>query len=112
MGAVQPKDEETATGGMKWPGPRPGASRKRSRVISRTQDVNVSGTPEKLIDVPALAELTGMTTGYVYAAVRRGEIPAIRLGRSVRFRPSAIRAWCESIESRDEESLDEESLDE
>ena len=58
--------------------------------------------PEKLLDAHDVAELTGMTTDYIYALARRGAIPAIRLGKYIRFRPSAIADWCERKEAGDE----------
>lgn len=46
-------------------------------------------------DVAALLE---MGTDWVYEQTRKGRIPHIRLGRSVRYRRMAILAWLERIE--------------
>jgi excisionase family DNA binding protein len=47
--------------------------------------------PEPLIDVDAAAELLGMTPVAVRAAARRGTLPAVHVGRRVRFRRSELR---------------------
>lgn len=39
-----------------------------------------------------------MGTDWVYEQTRKGRIPHIRLGRSVRYRRTAILAWLERIE--------------
>jgi len=46
----------------------------------------------------AVAELIGMTPPYIYRLVRRGQIPHLRFGRTVRFRPEAIAHWLEQEE--------------
>ncbi len=48
---------------------------------------------EALWDVRDVAKFLRMTEGAVYAAVERGQIPCLRLGRRLRFRPDAIQAW-------------------
>lgn len=40
------------------------------------------------LDVPTAAELLGISTWSVYAAIKRGEIPALRIGRKL-FVPTA-----------------------
>lgn len=49
-----------------------------------------------LIDAPRVAEMIQMTPDYVYALCRRDEIPHLRFGRTVRFRPADIDRWLES----------------
>lgn len=53
--------------------------------------------PEDLWTITAseVAEMLGVSTYQVYAWARRGVIPCVRLGRSVRFRLGALRAWME-----------------
>ena len=48
---------------------------------------------ERLLRAEDVAERIGMTKDFVYALVRRKEIPHVRLGRSVRFRRESIDAW-------------------
>ena len=43
-----------------------------------------------------LAELLGLTEGTVYKKVRRGEIPAARIGRSIRFPRRLIEGWLQT----------------
>lgn len=45
------------------------------------------------IDADTAAELLGVNVFTLYRWVREGRVPAIRLGRSVRFRVAALEAW-------------------
>jgi excisionase family DNA binding protein len=47
-----------------------------------------------------VALLLRVTTAWVYAQTRAGHIPHVQLGRYVRYRRSAVRAWLEEIEAR------------
>jgi excisionase family DNA binding protein len=49
--------------------------------------------PGHLIAAEEVADLLGMSRDWVYAEVRAGRIPHIRLGRYVRFRRESIEAW-------------------
>ena len=53
---------------------------------------------DRLLDAAAVAELIGMRVDFVYLLVRRGEIPHLRFGRTVRFRSEAIDRWLEESE--------------
>lgn len=48
---------------------------------------------ENLIDVHGAAALLCMSETWVYQRVAANEIPFVKLGRAVRFDPSALRAW-------------------
>ncbi len=51
----------------------------------------------ELLDAEAVAKMLGMTRDWVYAEVRAGRIPHVKLGRYIRFRREAIEDWlCES----------------
>ncbi len=39
------------------------------------------------------ATFLGMSESWVYTAARSGSLPAVRLGRAVRFDPATLRAW-------------------
>ena len=54
----------------------------------------------RLLTVDDVAELTGMGRDWIYAQVRAGQIPHIRLGRSVRFREHAIDQWLGQLEQQ------------
>jgi excisionase family DNA binding protein len=43
--------------------------------------------------VPELAELLSLSKREVYAMVKAGRIPALRIGTSVRFCPGSTAAW-------------------
>jgi excisionase family DNA binding protein len=47
----------------------------------------------QLLEAADVATLLGMTKDWVYAEVRAGRIPHVRLGRYVRFRSESIDAW-------------------
>ena len=50
---------------------------------------------EQLLTVPEVAAELRFTRGYVYDAVRRGELSAVRTGKYVRIRRAALTAWLE-----------------
>lgn len=53
---------------------------------------------ERLLTAEDVAELLGVSTSWVYAASRRGELPTVTLGRYRRYRPEAVEAWIERQE--------------
>ncbi len=58
---------------------------------------NVSG---RLLSAGEVAEVLGVAQSFVYALVRRGELPAVRVGeRYVRFRSEALHDWIANHES-------------
>ncbi len=44
-------------------------------------------------NVSEAATYLRMSSSWVYKAARRGELPCVRFGASLRFAPGAIRAW-------------------
>jgi excisionase family DNA binding protein len=48
---------------------------------------------DRLLTAPEVAGRLRLATHSVYALVRRDEIPHLRLGRTVRFRPEAVDEW-------------------
>jgi len=52
-----------------------------------------------LMTVPEVAKYLGYTEGTIYQKVSKGEIPHLKLGRSVRFRRSEIDEWVERLDS-------------
>jgi excisionase family DNA binding protein len=65
---------------------------------------NGSGTtlvpedPRTLLTADEVAERLRVTKCWVYAEVRAGRLPHVRLGRYIRFRAGAIDSWIEQIE--------------
>ena len=55
----------------------------------------MSANPEKLLTVADVCEILNMSSAFVYAASARGELPAIRVGRCLRFRKEDIERYCE-----------------
>jgi excisionase family DNA binding protein len=53
-------------------------------------------SPERLLTVPELAQLTGLPVSWVYSKVAAQEIPHLRLGKYRRFRLSEVQAWLEA----------------
>jgi excisionase family DNA binding protein len=51
---------------------------------------------KKLIQADAVAELLDVDRYRVYEMVRSGMIPAVRMGRSIRFDPERLDAWIAS----------------
>jgi excisionase family DNA binding protein len=54
--------------------------------------------PRALLTADEVAERLRVTKCWIYAEVRAGRLPHVRLGRYVRFRADAIESWIEEIE--------------
>lgn len=52
--------------------------------------------PETLQSAASIAVLLGTSPHRVYQLARAGQLPSVRLGRSVRFSLPAVRAWIEA----------------
>jgi excisionase family DNA binding protein len=68
-----------------------------------TTENGASGTlaprdPRPLLTAEEVAERLRVTKCWIYAEVRAGRLPHVRLGRYVRFRAGAIDSWIEEIE--------------
>ncbi|MFX1355013.1 MAG: helix-turn-helix domain-containing protein [Promethearchaeota archaeon] len=50
-------------------------------------------SPETLWNVKKVADFLQVNVTTIYAWAQRGRIPAIKLGRNWRFRPSDLEAW-------------------
>jgi excisionase family DNA binding protein len=53
---------------------------------------------DRLLTAAQVAERLQLPVDHVYLFVRRGEIPHLRFGRTVRFREVAITRWLEEQE--------------
>ena len=47
----------------------------------------------KFLTVNEIAEIIGLSTARVYETIRRGLLPAVRIGRQVRVEEQAFREW-------------------
>lgn len=54
--------------------------------------------PDRLLSFAEGIDLLGIKRRLGWAMVNRGELPHLRIGRLIRFRRSALLAWCESRE--------------
>lgn len=54
---------------------------------------------ELLMHAEDIAAMLGVSKAWVYAEVRAGRIPCVRLGRYVRFRRESIEGWLCEIET-------------
>jgi excisionase family DNA binding protein len=59
---------------------------------------STSPPADGLLTADEVAALLQVTCSWVYAETRKRRIPHLRLGRYVRYRRSAIKAWIEDVE--------------
>lgn len=62
----------------------------------REQEGYEHQVPRKLMSAAEVAQVLGVKLHRVYELARIGTIPAVRLGRQVRFDPRAIEDWIRS----------------
>ena len=55
----------------------------------------------KTLIAEEIADMLRVTKGRVYELVRQGRLPAVRIGRQVRFREETVVAWLAKLESGD-----------
>ncbi len=48
---------------------------------------------DTLLRVPEVARRLGLTTDRIYELAREGTLPAVRIGRQLRFDPARLQAW-------------------
>jgi excisionase family DNA binding protein len=53
-----------------------------------------------LLDVEGAAKFLGVSKSWVYQAAARGELPAYRVGRKVRFTLELLRSWLEKQKTK------------
>jgi excisionase family DNA binding protein len=63
----------------------------------------------RLLTVDDVAERLSVTKDWVWAQVRAGHIPHVRLGRYRRFREDALERWLDELEYQSVESEHEEA---
>lgn len=60
-----------------------------------TRSIDVSREADALVTVAEAAEWLGVKVSWVADAVRRRELPHVRVGKHVRIRPEDLRAYVE-----------------
>ncbi len=54
----------------------------------------------KIFLADEIAQILRIPKGRVYELARQGKLPAVRIGRQVRFREDAVEAWLSGLEER------------
>jgi PTS system nitrogen regulatory IIA component len=57
---------------------------------------------EEILDVEGAARALGVSTRTIYALARKGEIPAMRVGREWRFALRNLREWVANASKADQ----------
>ena len=70
-------------------GGRDGAGLEIRLLMARSEAPTFAG--ERLLDAQEVAEWLGIKEDYVREMGRRGEIPTVRIGKYIRYEPSAVR---------------------
>ncbi len=70
-----------------------GGKSPTTRSPSRGGDVRAAKGPKDLLTVEEFGRRVGKHPKTVYRLVRKGKLPCVLDGRSVRFRPSDADAW-------------------
>jgi len=60
----------------------------------------------KLLTVEQLAERLAVNQMTVRRMVNRGQLPAVRIGRAIRFRPADVDAFLKSVRVLKDETLE------
>lgn len=62
-----------------------------------TQNINdTDGLPPRLLTAKEVATHLNVSRSFAYTLIQTGQIPAVRLGRSVRVRPQDLEAYIAS----------------
>ncbi len=60
--------------------------------------VSSAAYPElALLDIQQVADHLRVSDRTIFSITKRGELPAVRIGRSVRYRPADVAAYCERL---------------
>ncbi len=54
----------------------------------------------KILLADEIAQILRVPKGRVYELARQGKLPAVRIGRQIRFREDAVEAWLSRLEER------------
>ena len=66
--------------------------------------------PGEIMTVPQVAEYLHTCTETIYRVVKKGKIPALRVGRDLRFRRSELEAWMAQQQRETDRAVAEEPV--
>ncbi len=58
----------------------------------------MSSTEPLLLTIPEAARVLGISASHAYLLARSGDLPTVRIGRSVRISHRSLAAWCDEQE--------------
>jgi excisionase family DNA binding protein len=75
-----------------------------TQMHARRADIRCTSGPEAvteelLLKAPAAAKALGISERALWTLTRKGDIPHVKIGRSVRYSPDDLRAWIGSQKS-------------
>ncbi len=54
----------------------------------------------KILLADEIAKILRVPKGRIYELARQGKLPAVRIGRQIRFREDAVEAWLSGLEEK------------
>ena len=60
---------------------------------------SANGNGDEILTAEQVAAWLQLPTSWIYRQAREGHLPALKLGRYVRFRRGSVEAWARSRES-------------
>ena len=74
----------------------------RNRTSSITRADRIAAMDEEMLDVDGAARVLGVSARTVYNLARKGETPAMRIGREWRFALKNLREWVANASKADQ----------
>jgi excisionase family DNA binding protein len=71
-------------------------------LIKPTRAERIASMDEEILDVEGAARVLGVSARTVYNLARKGEIPAMRIGREWRFALKNLREWVANASQADQ----------
>ena len=71
-------------------------------LIKPTRADRIAAMDEEILEVDGAARVLGVSARTVYALARKGEIPAMRIGREWRFALKNLREWVANASKADQ----------
>ena len=65
-------------------------------IMTKNNNNNFTFKEERLLKAPEVAKILNLSRAFVYQLMQTGELPTVRLHRSVRVRPSDLEALIQS----------------